>query len=77
MPKEQAAAVRAKWKQRVDSIPCTHLNQELEHSDNGYVTGNYHCMVCGEVGACTPQASVSHEATTCRELIRLLPKGMK
>jgi hypothetical protein len=28
-----------------------HLNQELESSDGGYLTGNYHCIVCGEPGA--------------------------
>jgi len=28
-----------------------HLNMELEWGDNGYVTGNYHCIVCDKAVA--------------------------
>jgi hypothetical protein len=47
----QAAELRVKWKQRVDSLPCEHLNLELEWSDSGHSPGsqgNYTCIVCGE-----------------------------
>lgn len=48
MTEAQAAALREKWTQRVDPPPCAHLNQELESSDSGYLTGNHHCIDCGE-----------------------------
>jgi hypothetical protein len=44
----QAAELRVKWQQRVDPLPCEHLNLEMEWSDNGYSTGSYNCIVCGE-----------------------------
>jgi len=47
----QATELRVKWTQRVDAPPCEHLNLEREWSDNGYVTGNYKCIVCGEMVA--------------------------
>jgi len=43
----QAAELRVKWKQRVNPIPCEHLNLELELSGSGS-TGKYNCIVCGE-----------------------------
>ncbi len=46
----QAAALRVKWKLRVNPAPCEHLNLEAEWSENG-PTGNYHCILCGEVVA--------------------------
>jgi len=76
MTKTQAAALRAK-EPASRSLPWQHLHVELESSDDGYWMGHDHCMVCGEAGACTPHASVSHEPTTSRERIRLLPKGKK
>jgi hypothetical protein len=45
---EQAAALRVKWKQRVERSPCEHLNLELEWNDLGHSTGNYVCIICGE-----------------------------
>lgn len=48
MTATQAAELRAKWKKLVDPPPCAHLNQELESSDSGYLTGNHHCIECGE-----------------------------
>ena len=51
MTMTQAAELRVKWKQRVDSPPCEHLNLELEWSDSGHSPGspgNYTCIVCGE-----------------------------
>ena len=53
MTMTQAAELRVKWKMRVDPPPCEHLNLELERSDNGYLTGNYNCIVCGEAVAQT------------------------
>jgi hypothetical protein len=50
----QAAALRVKWKQQVDPLPCEHLNLELEMSDSGS-TGNYNCIVCGESIVHKPQ----------------------
>ena len=48
MTSAQAAALQAKWKERVDPLPCDHLNQELESRDGVYLTGKYHCIACGE-----------------------------
>lgn len=54
MTKAQAAALRGTWAEGVD-VPCQHLHLELEHSNDGYVTGHYHCTACGElVAAITP-----------------------
>ena len=48
MTKVQAALLQAKWKQRLNPEPCNHLAQELGESDDGYLTGTYHCVDCGE-----------------------------
>ena len=56
MTTAQAAELRVKWNLRVDPPQCEHLNLELEWSDNGYVTGNYNCILCGE--------SVTHKRNT-------------
>jgi hypothetical protein len=54
MTKAQAAALRGTWADGVE-VPCLHLHLELEHSNDGYVTGHYHCTACGElVAAITP-----------------------
>ena len=47
MTKAQAAALRMKWAEGED-LPCKHLNLELEHTEDGYLTGHYHCTTCGE-----------------------------
>jgi hypothetical protein len=47
MTKAQAAALRMKWAEGED-LPCKHLHLELEHTDDGYLTGHYHCTTCGE-----------------------------
>jgi len=48
MTSSQAAELREKWSQRVAPLPCDHLNQEMENTAVGYVTGAYHCTACGE-----------------------------
>ena len=48
MTPSQAAELREKWKQNVVPQSCPHARVELESSDNGYLTGNHHCTVCGE-----------------------------
>jgi hypothetical protein len=48
MTNAQAAGLRVRWKQRVDPLPCEHLNLELEWSGSGPPSGNYTCIVCGE-----------------------------
>lgn len=48
MTRAQAAALQAKWEQLVDPPRCEHLQQEMENSENRYVTGNYYCLLCGE-----------------------------
>ncbi len=48
MQMNQAAALRVKWKKRVEPRPCAHLTLELEQNDSGYLTGNYLCIACGE-----------------------------
>ena len=52
MTKEQAAALRVQWAEG-ENPPCRHLHLELEHSNDGYLTGNYHCTACGESVAVT------------------------
>ena len=49
----QAAELWMKWQERVNPQPCEHLTLELERSDNGYLTGNYICIVCGTAVAQT------------------------
>jgi hypothetical protein len=48
MTKTQAAALQEQWKQWSDAPVCEHLYQEMENTDSAYVTGNYHCLSCGE-----------------------------
>jgi hypothetical protein len=48
MTRRQAAELRMKWNQQGNSPPCAHSRLELERSDNGYLTGHYICIVCGE-----------------------------
>jgi hypothetical protein len=48
MTMNQAAAIRENWKQRAYRTPCTHLVLELESNEQGYLTGNYVCNLCGE-----------------------------
>jgi hypothetical protein len=47
MTRAEASAVREKWQQQVAPPACEHPNQELEVSEEGYLTGNYHCRTCG------------------------------
>jgi hypothetical protein len=51
MTMNQASQLRVQWKQRADSRPCKHLNLELEHGNDDYLTDNYHCTACGELVA--------------------------
>ncbi len=48
MKNSQAAELRKKWSQLVAPLPCDHLNQEMESTAGGYLTGIYHCVACGE-----------------------------
>ena len=48
MTMNQAAARQVKWKQRLYRTPCEHLILELESNEQGYLTGNYVCNLCGE-----------------------------
>jgi hypothetical protein len=44
----QGADLQEKWKQRVDRTACKHPNLELEWNEQGYLTGHYVCILCGE-----------------------------
>jgi hypothetical protein len=44
----QAATLRMKWKQRIDRLPCEHLNLELQWDVLGHSEGDYICILCGE-----------------------------
>ena len=48
MTKTEATTLRKNWKRQVNPPFCEHPNQELEASEGGYLTGNYHCTTCGE-----------------------------
>ena len=55
MTTTQAAELRVNLKQRVHNEKCEHLNLELEWSDNGYLIGNYNCIVRDEPVAQKPK----------------------
>ena len=48
MTMSQAAARQAEWTQRASRTRCTHLVLEVECNEQGYLTGNYVCNLCGE-----------------------------
>ena len=52
MTKAQAINLQVQWKQQGEPLPrCAHPIQELAEiirSDDGYVTGTYHCRECGD-----------------------------
>ena len=56
MTMNQASHLRVQWKQRADPRPCKHLNLELEHGNDDYLTDNYHCTACGELVAANTRA---------------------
>ena len=56
MTKAEAAIVRGERKQQglsgarqITDAVCGHPSLELEASESGYLTGNYHCIDCGEL----------------------------
>jgi hypothetical protein len=49
MTMNQASHLRMRWEQRADPRSCKHLNLELEHGNDNYLTDNYHCTACGEL----------------------------
>lgn len=55
MTTTQAAELRLKWKEKARQPPCEHLNLELEWTENGFRTGYYSCIVCGEQVVRGPQ----------------------
>ena len=57
MTVNQGADLQVKWKQRVNRTPCKHSKLELEWNDQGYLTGDYVCIRCGESVAQGPQAA--------------------
>ena len=52
MTMSQAATRQVKWKQRLYRTPCEHLVLESEWNEQGYLTGNYVCNLCGK--SCGP-----------------------
>jgi len=48
MTMSQAAARQVEWKQRAYRAPCGHLVLELERNEQGYLTDNYVCNLCGK-----------------------------
>jgi hypothetical protein len=49
MTSTQAAELREQRRQRVDRLPCDHLDQELENIGGLYLTGHCFCKACGEL----------------------------
>lgn len=47
MTLRQAAARQVQWKQRLYRTPCEHLVLEVEGNEQGYLTGDYVCNLCG------------------------------
>lgn len=50
MTSKQVAYIRARWRGQLVET-CRHLSLELEFNDQGDSTGNYVCIVCGELVA--------------------------
>jgi len=42
----EAQILRDTWTKWGDAL-CRHKNLELESTEDGYLTGNYHCTECG------------------------------
>jgi hypothetical protein len=61
MTENEVQALRTKWNQRVDLLPCEHLSLELEVDDLARPTGNIACFTCGESVAQGPLAKVRSE----------------
>jgi hypothetical protein len=47
MTEWEAIALHTKWKQRGDQLPCEHLDQEVDCSEDGIVK-TCHCLTCGK-----------------------------
>ena len=50
MTKLQAWYLQATWNQLGFPL-CEHLKIDLEGSEDGYMTGNYRCLACGQAVA--------------------------
>ena len=53
MTKAQAAELQAMWKQQDPPRLCAHIKIDMERNEDGYVTGRYYCLTCGEAIAHT------------------------
>ena len=49
MTRDEATALGLRWKQRAYPIPCEHLTLKSERNGEGHATGEYICILCGEV----------------------------
>jgi hypothetical protein len=47
MTKAQAVDLQATWN-HAGSPLCEHLKVDFERTENGYLTGNYFCIACGQ-----------------------------
>ncbi len=56
---KQEAYIRARWRGQSTLEACRHVALELEFNDLGDSTGNYVCIVCGELVA---QRSLAEDA---------------
>ena len=61
MTEHEVQALRTKWNQRVDLLPCEHVSLELEVDDLDHPTGNIVCFTCGESVALGPLTKVRSE----------------
>ena len=48
---KQEAYIRERWRGQSALEACRHVALELEFNDRGDSTGNYVCIVCGELVA--------------------------
>jgi hypothetical protein len=53
----EGADLQVQWKERVNRKPCNHAKLELEWNEQGYLTGNCVCNLCGESVARGPLAA--------------------
>ena len=54
MTRFEASELRDQWI-REGNLPCAHLRLGLEHTEKGYLTGAFICVICGrEINETSP-----------------------
>jgi hypothetical protein len=59
MTVHEGADLQVKWKERENRKFCNHPTLELEWNEQGSLTGNYVCNLCGESVARGPRLTLA------------------